>query len=162
MSDMKIVLMHQNHVDDVVAIENETSAPRWAASTFITEINSPTHILLVSVEESKLHPQTDNVLGFVGGQLVGDELHIHSLAVTYGKRRQGIGQKLIKNLISVAKQRDSTSATLEVRVSNVPAISLYKKLGFIQEGIRQKYYADNGEDACIMWLHSLEEISEIK
>lgn len=152
MTDFKILTMHANHIDDVVAIETQTSATPWSATTFINEINSPTHILLVAAIDSTNHAHTDKVIGFTGGQLVGDELHIHSLAVQDSQRRNGVGENLILRLIEISKERDAASATLEVRVSNEPAKKLYAKLGFKEEGIRPKYYADNGEDASIMWL----------
>lgn len=149
---VQYVPMHEHHVDDVVVIESLTSATPWSATTFINEINSPTHVLLVASIENDSHPQTEMVLGFTGGQLIGDELHIHSLAVREDYRRKGIGSRLIQNLIDASNDRDATSATLEVRVGNDAAQALYRSLGFAIEGIRPKYYIDNGEDAAIMWL----------
>jgi ribosomal-protein-alanine N-acetyltransferase len=144
--------MHENHLDDVETIERETSPTPWSASTFLSEINSPTHILLVA--------NTNNeVVGFTGGQVIGDELHIHSLAVTEGFRRQSIGRQLINELINRSALRDATKATLEVRVSNEAARNLYVSCGFEESGIRPKYYRDNGEDAVIMWLHAFEVTS---
>ena len=155
-SGTRIIPIHEHHIDDVVAIEEVTSATPWSASTFITEMNSPTHILLVAVIDSDLHPHTEKVVGFSGGQMIGNELHIHSLAVGEAFRRTGTGTNLIRNLIQVGSERDAISATLEVRIGNVGAIKLYETLGFATEGIRPKYYVDNGEDAAIMWLRSFE------
>ena len=153
MTNVAILEMHENHVDTVVAIDAQTNNNPWSGSTFIKEINSPTHILLVAIDDNGdvIH---DDVKGFSGGQLIGNEFHIHSLAVNSGFRRQGIGRRLIKELLDDAKERDANSATLEVRVSNEAAISLYESLGFVSEGVRPKYYADNGEDALIMWLRN--------
>ncbi|HMS24121.1 MAG TPA: ribosomal protein S18-alanine N-acetyltransferase [Acidimicrobiia bacterium] len=155
-SGMRTIPMHEHHVDDVVAIESATSATPWSASVFISEMNSPTHILLVAVIDSSLHPHAEKVVGFSGGQLIGNELHIHSLAVGTEFRRVGTGTNLIRNLIQAGSERDAISATLEVRVGNEAARTLYESLGFTTEGIRPKYYVDNGEDAAIMWLRSFE------
>ncbi len=157
--DGRIVPMHEHHIDDVVAIEEVTSATPWSASTFIAEMNSPTHILLVAAIDSGLHPHAEQVIGFSGGQLIGNELHIHSLAVGEEFRRKGIGTTLVRNLIEAGIERDATSATLEVRVGNGAAKSLYESIGFVVEGIRPKYYIDNGEDAAIMWLRSVEGLT---
>jgi len=151
MTEITILEMHENHVDSVVAIDSQANKNSWSGSTFIKEINSPTHILLVAVKDFDVS-HADKVKGFSGGQLIADELHVHSLAVDLLSRRQGIGRTLIEELLNDAKERDATCATLEVRVGNKAAISLYESLGFISEGIRPKYYADNGEDALIMWL----------
>ena len=63
----------------------------------------------------------------------------------------GIGAKLLTDLIELSERRGANKQTLEVRVSNYPAISLYNKLGFKTAGKREKYYEDNGEDALILW-----------
>lgn len=156
MIEFAIIDMHEHHLDDVVRIERDTSATPWSASVFLSEIDSPTHILLAAVVKNVSHPQIENVIGFAGGQVVSDELHIHSLAVDETQRRNGVGTALISALIRAGKSHDARSATLEVRVSNIGAQDLYTSLGFISEGIRPKYYADNGEDANIMWLRSCE------
>ncbi len=154
-NEVRFIPMHKHHVDDVVAIESHTSATPWSATTFINEINSPTHVLLVAVIDNDTQAQTDKVVGFTGGQLIGDELHIHSLAVRDDMRRSGIGTQLIRSLIGVGIERHATSATLEVRVGNEGAQALYGLLGFVAEGVRPKYYIDNGEDAVIMWLRDV-------
>lgn len=155
MTDITVLEMHENHVDSVVVIDAQANAHPWNGSTFISEINNPTHVLLVAIENYEVASHADSVKGFAGGQIVGNELHIHSLAVDKDKRRKGIGRLLIEELISDAVERDATSATLEVRVGNNAAISLYESIGFKSEGIRPKYYSDNGEDALLMWLRDM-------
>lgn len=151
---VKILEMHENHVDTVVAIDAQSNNNPWSGATFIKEIKSPTHILLVAIDDNGdlIH---DDVKGFSGGQLIGNEFHIHSLAINFDYRRQGIGRELIEELLRDAKEHNATTATLEVRIENNAAISLYESLGFVSEGIRKNYYTDNGEDALIMWLRNL-------
>ena len=73
-----------------------------------------------------------------------------NIAVAPAYRRQGIAETLISMLIVQLKERGSNSLTLEVRVSNIPAIGLYQKLGFIQVGRRPNYYRNPKEDALIL------------
>lgn len=154
MGDIFIIDMHENHVDEVVRIDTSVNTHPFDGTTFISEIQSPTHILLVAIADSDSVSHQEDVRGFAGGQVIGDELHIHSLVVDENSRRQGIGRDLILSLIEESIERDCTSATLEVRVTNIAAIKLYESLGFVSEGIRPKYYADNGDDAHIMWLRN--------
>jgi ribosomal-protein-alanine N-acetyltransferase len=72
-----------------------------------------------------------------------------NVAVDPASRRRGVGATLLHELLTIAG--GDAQLTLEVRVSNVGAIALYEKLGFLSAGVRRRYYADNGEDALIMW-----------
>ncbi|MCI0346076.1 MAG: GNAT family N-acetyltransferase, partial [Chloroflexi bacterium] len=68
---------------------------------------------------------------------------------------RGVGQRLLLRLLEMANDRRAREATLEVRLSNVPARRLYEKYGFRPVGIRPRYYSDNGEDALIMTTDAL-------
>ncbi len=92
----------------------------------------------------------DNILGFVGLRLITDESHITSIAVSESQRGQSIGELLIVSSIDMALKENSSVVTLEARVSNNVAQSLYEKYGFQRMGVRKRYYSDNGEDAVIM------------
>ena len=93
----------------------------------------------------------NKVIGFAGLWTIVDEGHITNIAVHPDYRGKGIGSKLVKSLIDNSKDWYINDLTLEVRYSNKIAQNLYKKYGFIEEGIRKNYYADNKEDAVIMW-----------
>ncbi len=88
------------------------------------------------------------VLGFVLGWLVADELEVVDIAVTVDSRRQGLGESLLVELFAHARRMGCRGAFLEVRASNVSAQALYRRMGFEQTGTRLSYYGD-GEDA---WL----------
>ncbi len=76
--------------------------------------------------------------------------HIVSIAVLEGYRRRGIGRRLMENALRSLKEvYDCKEVYLEVRVSNMPAIRLYEKLGFKKVRIIPMYYLD-GEDAYLM------------
>ena len=98
----------------------------------------------------------DEVVGFAGLWVMVDEAHITTFAVHPRWRRRGVGQRLLLRLLELANDRRAREATLEVRLSNVPARRLYEKYGFRPVGIRPRYYSDNGEDALIMTTDALE------
>ena len=86
-----------------------------------------------------------------------EEAHITILAIDPRFQGQGLGQALLWALLTSANRRQLERATLEVRASNLVALSLYNKFGFQEAGRRKRYYADTGEDAVIMWRNDLEK-----
>ncbi len=87
--------------------------------------------------------------------LIVDEAHIATLATAPDFRRQGISERLMIAALVSARDEGATRAFLEVRAGNAAALALYKKYGFVVDGIRPKYYKDNQEDAILMSLSSL-------
>ena len=88
--------------------------------------------------------------GYVGSQTVMDETDMMNIAVDVRYRRQGVAQALVEALAEQLKKAGSRCLTLEVRISNQPAIALYEKLGFAQVGKRPNYYRNPKEDALIL------------
>lgn len=95
------------------------------------------------------------IVGFVGVWVLPDEAHIVTIAVRESYRRLGLGELLLIAAIELAQKRGESLVTLEVRVSNVPAIELYRKYGFEQAGLRPRYYSDNHEDAYVLTVQSV-------
>lgn len=93
----------------------------------------------------------EEVIGYCGAWLILDECHITNVAVLSTYRGNGIGEALMREMMQRTARKGARSMTLEVRVSNDPALHLYRKLGFKEGGIRRGYYTDNGEDAQVMW-----------
>ena len=89
------------------------------------------------------------ILGYLAGQLVFEMGDLFYIAVNPTKRGNGYGLKLMDKFISDAKCLLAETISLEVRVSNQPAISLYEKCGFLRASVRKNYYSD-GEDALLM------------
>jgi ribosomal-protein-alanine N-acetyltransferase len=92
----------------------------------------------------------ERVLGMVGLWHLIDEAHIVTIAVRPELRRQGIGEVLLVAALEAACEASQEKVTLEYRISNTVARSLYEKYGFRQVGVRAKYYSDNQEDAVLM------------
>jgi len=95
------------------------------------------------------------IIGFASMWIMADEAHITNIAVRQSYQRQGIGEILLMSTIDLAAELKANIATLEVRVSNLPAQSLYSKHGFVQAGLRRGYYTDNREDALLMSTASI-------
>ncbi|MGB2827765.1 MAG: ribosomal protein S18-alanine N-acetyltransferase [Dehalococcoidales bacterium] len=95
------------------------------------------------------------IIGFTSMWVMADEAHITNIAVRQSHQRQGIGEFLLISIIDLAIKFKTSIVTLEVRVSNLMAQSLYQKYGFSQVGLRRNYYTDNREDALIMSTESI-------
>ena len=100
-------------------------------------------------------PPKEYIVGSAGFWVMVDEAHITTLAVRDAHRRQGVGERLLIEIIDMASQFKAKVVTLEARVSNNQAQALYEKYGFQKIGLRQAYYTDNGEDALLMTTDSL-------
>jgi [ribosomal protein S18]-alanine N-acetyltransferase len=103
----------------------------------------------------------------VDGQIVAmlvlwfivDEAHIATIATHPDFRRQGIGERLMLTALLSAREEGARRAFLEVRAGNVGAQALYKKYGFVVDGVRPRYYKDNNEDAILMSLSGLQDLT---
>ncbi|MGH2369451.1 MAG: ribosomal protein S18-alanine N-acetyltransferase [Chloroflexota bacterium] len=119
----------------------------------------PLSLLPLPADRSAADDTGSVVVGYGGLWLMVDEAHITSLAVKPGFRSRGLGELLMLSLFDMAVRVNARWLTLEVRVSNMVARTLYQKLGFREAGIRQRYYTDNNEDAVIMWSEELRSAS---
>ena len=149
MADITLRRMTLADASAVHAIEAATFAIPWSLQSFEEEMTRNACARYIVAEED------GTVLGYAGAWLILDEGHITNVAVTKSRRGEGIGEALMRALMQYAANLGVTYMTLEVRRSNETAQSLYRSLGFIQVGVRKKYYEDNGEDALIMWKGKL-------
>jgi len=133
----------------IQAIERAAFSAPWPANAYRTELetNKLAHYLVVRVG--------DEIAGFAGLWLMVDEAHVTTFAIDPAWRRNHLGERLLIALLDLALDRRATEATLEVRLSNLPARRLYEKYGFRPVGIRPRYYSDNNEDALIMTTEPL-------
>ena len=109
---------------------------------------------------NKLLPSSRQyVVGFASIWVMANEAHITNIAVRNLYQRQGIGERLLISIIDLVAKLNVNIITLEVRVSNTPAHSLYNKYGFTQIGVRPGYYTDNREDALLMSTENITSAS---
>lgn len=120
---------------------------------WLDELNNSLTTYIVMEENGK-------VIGYAGYWLVAGEAQITRVAVAEGERERGLGTKLTAALINLAWNEGADAVTLEVRQSNTAAQKMYLTCGFRAEGVRPGYYADNHEDAVIMWLYREAETNE--
>ncbi|MEH2190813.1 MAG: ribosomal protein S18-alanine N-acetyltransferase [Nostoc sp.] len=151
-SDLEIQLLTPKHLSALLELDQACFRGLWTMEGYQRELDSPNSDLLglfSPVSNSRL-------LGMGCFWSILEEAHITILAVHPEYHRQGLGQALLYSLIKTACDRKMERATLEVRASNLGAISLYQKFGFKTAGRRRRYYQDNDEDALILWLPDLQ------
>jgi ribosomal-protein-alanine N-acetyltransferase len=136
--------MRTADVGEVMDIERVTYPTPWSRAMFLSELGRRYGMGLVAVEPA-------GVLGYLMATQHAEVWHILNVSVHPTRRGQGIGGLLLSSLFERADGRAERGFTLEVRVSNEPAIRLYRRMGFLDGGVRPHYYSDNGEDALIMW-----------
>ncbi len=95
------------------------------------------------------HRGVEQVVALCNYWLICDEIHLLSLATHAAFRRRGCAARLLRHLVAMGRQGGYARITLEVRPSNAPALSLYRRYGFRDAGRRRGYYAD-GEDALVL------------
>ena len=135
--------MNSTHIAAVAQLERDNFSMPWSEKVLETELRNPLSLWLVARMD-------DTVVGYIGAQIVPDEADMMNIAVADDHRRCGIGRELVLQLISQLKAQGVRSLSLEVRVSNIPAISLYEELGFEKVGRRPGYYQKPKEDAYIL------------
>lgn len=165
-------LMQLSDLRQVMAIERTAFPTPWPASAYhheLTQNDLSTYLVLRrrSAKQNgdswhrlvgRWRPRAVTpLLGYGGFWMIVDEAHISTLAVHPVWRGRGLGELLLVALIDGAMLRGAAVITLEVRVSNVVAQSLYRKHAFAQVGRRKGYYTDNYEDALIMTTPRLDE-----
>jgi ribosomal-protein-alanine N-acetyltransferase len=104
-------------------------------------------------------PDLASIIGFAGLWLMVDEAHVTTIAMHPEQRGHGLGEFLLVSLIDISYTIGAKWVTLEVRVSNYTAQNLYRKYGFREAGVRNRYYSDNQEDALIMWTDEINSAS---
>jgi len=131
-------------LDAVHDIEKRSFRTPWPSHAYKTELetNRLAHYVVARAD--------GEVVGYGGMWIMVDEAHITTFAVTPERRRERIGERLLLALMDLAQELRAREATLEVRLSNLPARRLYEKYGFRPVGLRPRYYTDDNEDALIM------------
>ncbi|MCL2840339.1 MAG: ribosomal protein S18-alanine N-acetyltransferase [Defluviitaleaceae bacterium] len=149
MTKTKIIRATPHHLDTIYKIENEAFPDPWSKDSILYEISEPHSIFLVAIN------QHHGVIGYGSMRHIIDEGHISNIAVSSAHKNQGVGSLLMDGLIHEARRLKMTALTLEVRESNLAAITLYEKYGFASAGVRRGYYVHPNEDGIVMWMEVL-------
>jgi ribosomal-protein-alanine N-acetyltransferase len=150
---LRIVPMGVDDLPAVHAIERASFDSPWPVDAYRSELETN------RLAQYLVAHAGDVVAAYAGMWLMVDEAHIITFAVHPSWRRQRIGERLLLALLDLARDAGAHEATLEVRLSNLPARRLYEKFGFRPVGLRPHYYSDNGEDALIMTTDQLNDPS---
>ena len=141
---MIIRSMEKKDVPEVSIIEKENFKNPWSEKAFLDTFLNKNIIYLVACEKER-------IIGMCGVHHILGEGEITNVAVKNSYKRQHVGEQMMTALMEKGRIMGIEEFTLEVRVGNKAAISLYEKLGFVTEGIRKNFYENPIEDALIMW-----------
>jgi len=128
----------------IIEVEQQAYPRPWSERMFLQEFANPLGITFGFRREK--------LLGYIFAWMIFEDLHINNIAVDPRERRSGIGSALLQATIETARLQGGGHATLEVRSSNLTAVALYAKFGFVKVASRLGYYEDTGEDAIVMGM----------
>ena len=141
---MTIEKLTAAHLPDVAELETLCFADPWSEKAL--------ELLLTDGAYGAVCLQNGQVLAYGGILWAPDEGQITNIATHPDHRRCGMGAAVLEHLIAVARSRECEMLSLEARVSNVPAIALYERYGFVKMGLRRGFYKHPTEDAYVMCL----------
>lgn len=151
--DIQINYMEKSDLPAVLDIERQSFKFPWPEVAFkqgARRTNQHCYFLVARVNSLPI--------AFIIFSLVEDDVHITNFAVSPEHRRQNVGKYLLARSLEYIKSKGGRTVFLEVRTSNLPALALYRQLGFRMVDFRRKYYPDDGEDAYILWIPNLTNI----
>lgn len=137
--------MELRDIPELVGMEQDNFSRPWTEQHFKDLLERDYYIGLVDERDGR-------IAGFALLTVLGNEGDVDKVLVHADFRKQGVASLLLEALLDAGRRRGVEGFTLEVRVSNTPAINLYTKYGFVTEGTRPRFYDRPTEDALIMWL----------
>ena len=142
--EVNIKPLTEEYVDQVCVLEEEAFSMPWHRESFLEMIANENACYLVALIG-------EEVVASCGLRHIVGEGEITNVVTKNTMRGQGIGKQILEKLLEEGAKMGAEAFTLEVRVSNAPAIHLYESLGFVSEGVRKNFYEEPTEDALIMW-----------
>lgn len=137
-----VVALGAEHVRELMALEALCFDYRWTEEQFRLGLEKGAFRVLGVFDG-------DSLSGYIAFSIIKDEMEILNLAVHPDFRRRGLAEKLLKECFRVCIQNKVGKSFLDVKVSNIPALGLYRKFGYKRIGVRKKYYPDTREDALL-------------
>lgn len=136
--------MRESDLKEAARLERLYFSLPWSEEQLRESLSQPGYLFLAAEEAGK-------VIGYAGLLKVLDEGDITNIVIEETYRGRGLGTKLTEALLEEGRKCGLKAFTLEVRAGNLEAVHVYEKLGFVQEGIRRRFYERPVEDALIMW-----------
>lgn len=152
MDDVIFRMMRKEDLPQVAALEENCFSSPWRFQDFEDALEKDYYFYMVAQHEEK-------IVAMAGLILSPGEADITNVAVAESYRRKQISYRLLQQLMAEGEKRGIMDFTLEVRQQNAPAIALYKKLGFVSEGVRRNFYTNPTDNAIIMWKRHMEKIT---
>ena len=140
---MKIEKLSASHIDGMERIENECFSEPWSRKSLEELLTTDYAVYFVAVGDDGA------VMGYSGMYVSFDTGNINNIGVFAQYRRKGIGAELLEALCAYSRENGIVLLTLEVRESNIPAISLYERFGFKRVGVRKNYYKKPVENGLL-------------
>lgn len=143
--------MRRRHLRAVLRIDAQVYPRPWSLGLYLGELGLPEErrIYLVARIDGE-------VVGHAGLMFAADDGHVTTVAVDPARQGSGIATRLLLVLVRGAVRQGATALTLEVRAGNQAAQALYRRFGFVEAGVRERYYPENDEDAVIMWATDID------
>lgn len=158
--------MREEDIPRVMELEQEAFPTQIPGLSFHRELtNKLARYVVAYAQAEEGSPSASGgqeVVGYAGLWFVLDETHLIAIAVKEEYRNEGIGHYLLFAAMEEARKQLSTLMTLEVRVSNKNAQTLYEKFGFKRVGVRKGYYSDNHEDAFLMTVEPIDSEEHLR
>jgi len=127
----------------IIGIEQRSpEAAHWPRATYLSAVADRTRLVLIAEDEARIE-------GFLVASKATQEWELENIAVAPERRRRGIGQALVTELISQARQAGAVEIRQEIRASNLAAQILGRSVGFQQDGRRPAYYSNPTEEALL-------------
>lgn len=150
--DVRIRPFSPDDIEAILEIQHAcTTAAAWQKRDYQTLTGDFRGLVLVAEYENRMPPE---ILGFAALFRVDAEAELWNLLVSPAHRRKGIGRALLQQAFRILLKAGVLKLYLEVRESNLPALELYRSLGFQQITRRKDYYQDPRENALVL-VHNL-------
>lgn len=148
METWSVESMTAGDIDQILAIEQDIFPNPWNRISFENELNCEGSNNFIV--KHKAGEQRFPVIAYISFRLVIDEMHLLKIGVDPTYQNRGIASRLLQKSMQMAAGKGATVVYLEVRLSNIGAITFYRKLGFKTIGKRARYYPETGEDALVL------------
>lgn len=154
---LNIRRMEERDVCQAAALEAANFSDPWTEKAFLESLQLDYAFYYVAEEGAAGQPlsreieKRNGVVGICGLRNIAGEGEITNVAVDRCHRRRGVAAAMLGRVLEDGAKLGIEAFTLEVRCGNLPAIRLYEKFGFKQEGIRRGFYENPREDALILW-----------
>lgn len=145
MNNIEFTNLENGDIKEIAMLDKECFSVPWSEDSFMADVKNPLAYYVLARIDGEL-------CGYCGIYKVLDEGQITNIAVKEKFRRRGIAAKILEKIIEYAKVNEIKSISLEVRQSNIAAITLYQKYGFLPIGLRKNYYHSPTENAMLMEL----------